>query len=194
MRHDMTKALAAVEERIPTLASPYHRAILETYRRHVLLELSGRMEEIMAPEIMVEHPIYHIRRGDGYETLDGREAVLGMYNSLGDVGANVAFMENLGVAVADGMLFTESLTNYYLPGYHAKSLGYEVDDVDAIYLEKRWGIIRWGFDEQARVSSEDIYRVKPHEFHKCTEEDSWRPEEVREFVAPMVDKYPFYQG
>ncbi len=52
-----------VDDLIDTLENPRHRKILINYRRHGLLEVSGRYEELLAPNMTVPHPHYRLFEG-----------------------------------------------------------------------------------------------------------------------------------
>ena len=43
-----------------TVEDPRHRAILSNYRRHALLEVSGRYEEILTPAMTISNPVYRL--------------------------------------------------------------------------------------------------------------------------------------
>jgi hypothetical protein len=43
---------------IDRLMNPRSKAILENYRRHANLEVCGLYEQILTPEMTVEHPVY----------------------------------------------------------------------------------------------------------------------------------------
>jgi hypothetical protein len=80
--------MSAVDTAIAQLAEDDHRrAILENYRRHVYLEVSGRIDEILSPEMTVEHPRYRISWAGKVRVLDGIDAVRAFYEELGHADA-----------------------------------------------------------------------------------------------------------
>jgi len=76
-RLDISKLTRAADEALETTDHPLHRQILENYRRHAILETTGRWREIFTPEMTVEHPIYRNHASGKSEVLDGRDAVMG---------------------------------------------------------------------------------------------------------------------
>ena len=58
-RFDITKTNIAVERLIETTDNPRHLYLLHAYNRHRYLEMAGRWEEIFAPDMTVEKPVYH---------------------------------------------------------------------------------------------------------------------------------------
>ena len=58
-RFDITQTNIAVERLIETTENPRHLYLLHAYNRHRYLEMAGRYEEIFAPEMTVEKPVYH---------------------------------------------------------------------------------------------------------------------------------------
>jgi hypothetical protein len=78
-RFDITKTNIAVERLIETTENPRHLYLLHAYNRHRYLEMAGRWEEIFAPDMTVEKPVYHFNMLDKSITLDGAEAVQEVY-------------------------------------------------------------------------------------------------------------------
>src|ERR1700761_5396532 len=99
---DFLASMAAVDAAIAQLAEDAHRrAILENYRRHVYLEVSGRIDEILSPEMTVEQPHYRISwAGREVRVLDGKDEVRAFYEELGHAEA-VLWNTDESVAVAD---------------------------------------------------------------------------------------------
>jgi len=58
MKFDITTRLKVVERLIDRTTNPRHRAILLNYDRHSTLEVCGYYEEILGPDMTVEHPHY----------------------------------------------------------------------------------------------------------------------------------------
>ena len=51
---DITKTNQAVRDLLERTENPRHRFLLMAYDRHRNLEMAGRYEEVLAPEMMVE--------------------------------------------------------------------------------------------------------------------------------------------
>ena len=58
MKFDITTRLKVVERLIDRTTNPRHRAILLNYHRRSTLEVCGYYEEILGPDMTVEHPHY----------------------------------------------------------------------------------------------------------------------------------------
>jgi hypothetical protein len=76
---DITKTNQAVRDLIDRTVNPRHRFRLLAYDRHRNLEMAGRCEEIFAPHIMVEEPIYHIHAHGLRVKLRGQERIKDLY-------------------------------------------------------------------------------------------------------------------
>src|SRR3954447_14545244 len=63
---------------------PLHRAMLLNFWRHVHLEGAGEFERIIAPDMMVEHPVYRVTWGANPTVIEGKDGVPGFYNSVGE--------------------------------------------------------------------------------------------------------------
>ena len=71
-------------ELLDRTTEPLHRAILLNFWRHVHLEGAGDFERIVAPDMMVEHPVYRVTWGANPAVIEGKEGVLGFYRSVGE--------------------------------------------------------------------------------------------------------------
>lgn len=65
----------AIERLLAVTENPRHRFLLRAYYRHRYLEIAGCYEEIFAPEMMVEHPVYHFDAVGINTTLEGQDAI-----------------------------------------------------------------------------------------------------------------------
>lgn len=194
MKRDIRKLTLAAETLMPTLSSPRHRAILNNYRKHAMLEVSGRYHEIFTPDLAVDQPIYRVA---GIE-LNGRNAVLGLYKSLVDTKVNIMMLEHERIWVNDWGFASEALFHTYMSGHSA--LGnlpgrpegvraqYQkvVDDLDAIYVESRWLSMMWPYDEQCRMIGEHVYPAEHSVLVKCPPEEVITQKEVEDTLAPLI--------
>ena len=53
MKFDITKRMEVVDRAIEATTNPFHKAILENYRRHANLEVCGLYEKILSPDMVV---------------------------------------------------------------------------------------------------------------------------------------------
>ena len=62
---------------------PLHRAMLLNFWRHVHLEGAGEYGQIVAPDMMVDHPVYRVTWGASPAVIEGKDGVLGPNRSGG---------------------------------------------------------------------------------------------------------------
>jgi hypothetical protein len=190
--HEITRCMAMAESLIAKLDNRHHRRILENYRMHAFLELSGRFEEIMSPELTVDQPIYRINTPEGVRVYDGRDAVLNeFYGALARAKGTYIRKEQEHIAVADWGFSQEQLVHYPMSGAAAKALGHEVDDLDAMYVEDRWVSMQWHYTPDAKLIGENVYRAPVHSFRKVPSERFPTQEEVRAALAPLIAEGAF---
>ncbi|MGH2927568.1 MAG: hypothetical protein ACRDL8_05145, partial [Solirubrobacteraceae bacterium] len=102
---DITKTNIAVQELLARTDNPRHRYLLQAYDRHRNLEHAGRFEEIFAPEMTVEHPVYRFAMaGQPPMTLRGREQVEPLYRHWAQTHQSIFYNERETVAVGDWMV------------------------------------------------------------------------------------------
>src|SRR5512140_1792720 len=101
------------DELLARTDNPRHRAILRNFRRHALLEVAGRWQEILTPQMMVDCPVYRINENGRSVHLSGLEAIAGFYKDIADRGLHVFGPIEEQMAVADWGLAIESLFGNY---------------------------------------------------------------------------------
>lgn len=138
-------------------ANPVHRAMLLNFWRHVHLEGSGQFDRIVAPDMMVEHPVYRITWGASPAVIEGKEGVVGFYNSVGEA---VLWNSDDWLAVADWGIADELTFHQLAAGAVLRPLGYDVDDPDGLYHVSSRQAFIWPYDERARLIGENLYEDK----------------------------------
>jgi hypothetical protein len=168
---------------------------MENYRRHGLLELSGRWPEIFDPEMTVEHPVYRITSGSRSVLLDGRGQVQDFFRAMTDAGACVTILEDEKLAVRDWGFASESIFNHYAPGAFLIASGDEVDDHAAWYLLRHRSAMFWHYDERARLIGEHVYEDgTSRQIVKLATEEVVTPDQARDAVAPLIRPLPSLVG
>jgi hypothetical protein len=154
---------AVYDVMLPTAAlleqttKPLHRAILLNWWRHVLLEGAGEFDRITAPDMMVGHPVYRVTWGANPAVIEGKEAVVAFYTSVGD---SVLWHSDDRLAVADWGISNEITFHQLAKGADLAAIGYEVADPAKLYhVSSRQSFI-WPYDDQARLAGEHLYEDK----------------------------------
>ncbi len=138
-------------------SKPLHRAILLNFWRHVHLEGSGQFDRIIAPDMMVDHPVYRVTWGVSPAVIEGKEGVLGFYNSVGEA---VLWHSDDRLAVADWGICDELTFHQLAAGADLSALGYDIPDPGALYHVSSRQAFIWPYDEQARLIGENLYEDK----------------------------------
>src|SRR5712672_260624 len=101
MKLDITKLTQAADRLLPTLSDRRHIAMISNYRRHALLDVSGRYEEILTPQMTVEEPEYWSHTVGGSTNFKGMKAIHSLYKFLVDEDICVQMLENERLMVND---------------------------------------------------------------------------------------------
>jgi hypothetical protein len=136
---------------------PLHRAMLFNFWRHVHLEGSGQFDRIVAPDMMVDHPVYRITWGASPAVIEGKDGVLGFYNSVGEA---VLWNSDDRLAVADWGVCDELTFHQLAVGSDLLALGYDVGNPEALYHVSSRQAFIWPYDERARLAGENLYEDK----------------------------------
>ncbi|WP_051342013.1 hypothetical protein [Pseudonocardia spinosispora] len=189
---DIATTISAADRLLATTENPRHRQILENYRRHAILEVCGEWEAIFAPDMMVEHPVYHfnITGLDGV-VADGAEAVKAIYRQLAETQTCVMLVEDEQLWVDDWGFASDSTFITYLRGSDAIGKGFEVDDPDGFYREHQHFAMIWPYDEAGRLQGEHVYENKAlHGIEPVAAEDFLTVADARARLLPLLRPLP----
>ena len=155
-RFDITQTNIAVERLIETTENPHHLYLLHAYNRHRYLEMAGRFEEIFAPDMTVENPVYHFDLFGKKVTVEGAEAVKGLYREWTRTAQCVFYADgDEKLAVSDSMIVSSATLYQQTPGSILAAEGVPVDP-DATYLMKAVQHMIWPYDK-GRLVGEDVW-------------------------------------
>lgn len=204
--HEFVQMMDDIDELIEATADPRHRKILINYRRHGLLEVAGRYEELLQPEMTVRHPHYRLFEGGEGVIIDGMEAVSAFYKSLAELDMLVMWTGRQKMAVADWGFAGEAQFSQFVPG---KMLGDNVfaevgsegaegeKENESPYDPEKWYLVRrtlafvWPYDEEARMIGEHVYEdAESKVVTEVDESDVISGERAAELLNPIIDKYP----
>lgn len=154
-RYDITQTNRAVERLIETTENPRHLYLLHAYNRHRYLEMAGRYEEIFAPDMTVDKPIYHFNMLGKSVTVEGTEAVKALYRGWKGTNQCIFCSDDEKLAVSDDMIVSTSFIYQQTPGSVLAAEGVPVDPA-ASYLVKTAEHMIWPYDN-GRLVGEDVW-------------------------------------
>lgn len=189
--YDITETNVAVERLLERTTNPRHRFLLETYNRHRYLEMAGRYEEIFAPEMTVEHPVYRFDMLDEKLVLDGREQVMAVYADWAEKGQCIFYAEDEQLAVGDHMVISRATLFQQTPGAVLVESGVEVDP-QATYLMKSRESMIWPYDDRCRMIGEEVWEFDPsaREIIPIADEDVLTAAQSAELLEPLIKPLP----
>jgi hypothetical protein len=185
-KKDPAVTISAADRLLATTASPLHRQILENYRRHAILEVTGQWEDIFSPDMTVPEPVYtfDVTGLEGVK-LAGDE-VKGFYKTLADQGATVILVEDEQLMVSDWGLASESWFNTYQRGSALTGR-----DPDGCYVTRQRLAMMWPFDSRGRLVGEHIYEAKVfQQVVKVTQGEFVTREDARARLLPLLRPLP----
>lgn len=186
MKFDITQRMSEVNDLMARTENPLHWAILSNYVRHAILELCNEWRQIVAPDMMVAHPVYRFHEPAGLKLLDGLAAVREEYESYEKRGIAVIYHTEGHVAVGDYGFITEFRQHRFWPGHELRKMGDDIDDPDATYLTSLTQMMCWLYDDQARLVEERVYRGRDRTVAKCRPEDVVSSQECRDRLMPLL--------
>lgn len=171
---------------------PLHRAILLNFWRHVHLEGAGEYDKIVAPDMMVENPIYRVTWGKNPAVIEGKAGVLAFYNSVGEA---VLWHSDDRLAVEDWGVCDEITFHQLAAGSDLRAIGYEVERLDRLYHVYSRQAFIWPYDDRARLIGEHLYEDKTslhiEEVDPC---EAITPARVREIHRELLAKLEAERG
>jgi hypothetical protein len=180
---DVTNVPTELDELIKATPSRRQKQILEVVRRHYLLELTGQLDEIFAPDMMTEDPVYLVNFDGSSRTLHGRAEITAFYQEQSGV---VLATDSNVHAVSDDGYWSVCWFNFFVPG---DALGRDGD----WYLKRHWITMFWPFDERARVAGEQVYEhADRSEIVSIDPADVITFEEAGKLLEPLLRPLPPY--
>jgi hypothetical protein len=171
---------------------PLHRAILLNFWRHVHLEGAGEYEQIVAPDMMVDEPVYRVTWGANPAVIRGKEGVLAFYRSVGEA---VLWHSDDRLAVADWGICDEITFHQLARGADLQAIGYGVDDPDALYHASSRQSFIWPYDDRARLAGEHLYEDKTSlVIEEVDPNEAITPDRVREIHREQLAKLEAERG
>jgi hypothetical protein len=172
--------------------NPLHRAILLNFWRHVHLEGAGEYEKIVAADMMVDRPVYRVTWGASPAVIEGKDAVLGFYNSVGEA---VLWHSDDRLAVDDWGVCDEITFHQLAIGTDLRAVGYDVDDPNKLYHVSSRQAFIWPYDEQARLAGEHLYEDKTSlRIDEVDPDEAITPARVREIHHDQLAKLEAERG
>ncbi|MGW4203855.1 hypothetical protein [Streptomyces sp. NPDC004726] len=169
---------------------PRHIAMIKNYRLHAMLEVSGRWEEIIQDDMMVQEPQYRMFWMDQAAVLTGREEVSTFYSTVDSTDTTVFGPLEERMAVADWGLAIESYFAHHLRGHQLEAMGLSVPDRDGHYQLEHWLTSFWPYDDDCLLIGENIYENPgSRTIHPIDPSAFVTPEAAREMLSPLIDEY-----
>jgi hypothetical protein len=200
-KYDVTKLNVAIDQLIAVTQNPRHRFLLQAYSRHRYLEVAGRYEEIFAPDMTVQTPVYHFYTGGKNSKLEGLEVVKSLYRMWAETNQSIAYIENEQVAVANNfaastLTFHQQVSGKSLALSNARVLttkGIKADE-NAMYLYSRFFEMVWPYDDRGRLIGEDIWEADPDKANivKLDPADVLTTAEAAKKLAPLIKPLPSF--
>lgn len=187
--YDCMKPTARLLEKT---ADPLHRAILLNFWRHVHLEGAGEFDKILAPDMMVDHPVYRVTWGANPTVIEGKEGVRAFYESVGEA---VLWHSDDRLAVADWGISDEITFHQLARGSDLRQIGYDVDRADALYHVQSQQAFIWPYDERGRLAGEHLYEDKTSlRIEEVDPSEAITPARVREIHRELLSQLEAERG
>jgi hypothetical protein len=214
-KYDLTMTNIAVRRLLETTTNPRHRFMLMAYDRHRNLEMAGRFEEIFAPEMMAEKPVYHMHADRTNAKLEGQNAVKSLYRMWAETNQSIFYTENEQVAVADnyiasvttvyqqvsGASLTANTVMSHLPGFLSAAIlkralaakEFKADE-KSMYIYKNVIQMIWPYDDRGRLVGEDVWEPDPDkaEITKLDPSEVLTTAQSAKLLAPLIKPLPSF--
>ena len=171
---------------------PLHRAMLLNFWRHVHLEGMGEFEKIVAPDMMVDEPVYRVTWGANPAVIEGKDGVLAFYRSVGEA---VLWHSDDRLSVADWGICDEITFHQLAAGADLRAIGYDVPDPARLYHVSSRQAFIWPYDDRARLAGEHLYEDKTSlEIEEVDPAEAITPARVREIHREQLGKLEAERG
>jgi hypothetical protein len=190
--HAVYDCMLPTAQLLARTTKPLHRAILLNFWRHVHLEGAGEYETILAPDMIVDRPVYRVTWGANPAVIEGKEGVLAFYNSVGEA---VLWHSDDRLAVEDWGICDEITFHQLASGADLKAIGYPVDHADRLYHVYSRQAFIWPYDAQARLAGEHLSEDKTSlKIEEVSRSEAITPARVREIHREQLRKLEAERG
>jgi hypothetical protein len=212
-QYDITKSLQPVEDLIAVTTNPRHRYLLMAYTRHLYLEMSGRYDDVLTDDMMVENPVYNLHALGFNTTISGKENVRNLYKFWAETNQTVFYGENVQVAVADNFIaltvvahqqvWGGSILSSKVLGVLPKGLSSELllkllsmkgakAEPDQMYLYTNQEETIWPYDDRGRLMREDVMEPFPEkaQIRKLDPSEVLTTAQAAAQLAPLIKPLP----
>jgi hypothetical protein len=210
---DITKSNLGIDKLLAVTTNPRHQYILMNYSRHRYLEFSGRYDEVLAEDMIVDNPVYNLHALGFNTTISGKDNVRNLYRFWADTNQCIFYGENEQVAVADNFVASTVMAHQQVWGgsiLSSKALGLLPKGLsaelllkmlqikgmkaepDCMYLYSNFEETIWPYDDRCRLMREDVMEPDPSaaQITKLDPADVLTTAQAAELLAPLVKPLP----
>ena len=210
---DITKSNDGIDRLLAVTTNPRHRYILLNYARHRFLEFSGRYDEVLADDMMVDNPMYNLHALGFNTTITGKDQVRALYKFWADTNQCIFYGEGEQVAVADNFVASTVMAHQQVWGgsiLSSKALGVLPKGLskdlllgmlslkglkaepNCMYLYSNFEETVWPYDDRCRLMREDVIEPDPSkaQITKLEPEDVMTTAQAAAALAPLIKPLP----
>ncbi len=210
---DITKSNAGIDKLLAVTTNPRHRYILMSYSRHRYLEFSGRYDEVLADDMIVENPMYNLHALGFNTTISGKENIRSLYKYWAETNQCIFYGENEQVAIADNFVASSVMAHQQVWGgsiLSSKALGMLPKclsqelllkllsmkglkaEPDCMYLYSAFEETIWPYDDRGRLMREDVIEPDPSQAQivKLDPADVLTTAQAAKLLAPLIQPLP----
>jgi hypothetical protein len=210
---DITQSNIGIDKLLAVTTNPRHRYILMSYSRHRYLEFSGRYDEVLADDMMVETPMYNLHALGFNTTITGKDDVRALYKYWADTNQCIFYGEGEQVAVADNFVASTvmahqqvwggSILSSKALGLLPKGLSHDLlikliefkglkAEPDCMYLYSNFEETVWPYDDRCRLMREDVIEPDPSkaQITKLDPADVLTTAQAAALLAPLIKPLP----
>jgi hypothetical protein len=191
MKYDIRLLTKAADDLLRTVTNPHHRKILINYRRHAILEVCGRYDEILAENLTIANPDYLMYVGGAPISYTGHDRVKALYKSMVQTNICVMMFENELLRVDDAGFSTRVTFHIFMPAAIALHFGAPIEShqLDEMVIQTTDRIMVWDYDGDGRLKGENIW-VGGGSFRICPPEEVISIEDCNRVLMPLIDQVP----
>jgi len=210
---DITKSNLGIDKLLAVTTNPRHQYILMNYSRHRYLEFSGRYDEVLAEDMIVDNPVYNLHALGFNTTISGKDNVRNLYSFWAETNQCIFYGENEQVAVADNFVASTVMAHQQVWGgsiLSSKALGLlpkglsselllkmlEIKGMkaepDCMYLYSNFEETIWPYDDRCRLMREDVMEPDPSAavITKLDPADVLTTAQAAQLLAPLIKPLP----
>jgi hypothetical protein len=189
---DLSLAMRGIDEALARHDEPLHREILDALRLHVMLESSGRYDEMFTRHNVSPDAVYRLTFRAQTVEVHGEEEIKRFYRAQVEGRGTVFLWQDDVIAVEDWGFVRAGWSLGLAPGWYLAQSDpdFVPDDPEAVYLARFFAMTSWPYENGWFTGEHFVDRPGTLTYEKLDPSEVITPEEAAAYWDERIPPHP----